>query len=173
MPDLGIFGWNVRIILSYSKSAPSHLSNCKIWPENKNAQIWYQKSFIWIFLTKNVFFGYVSVRILRILVPYLKSTSSSLSFSKIGPKNSDFGIFGWNLKQYCHIWNQPPRNCLIAKFGTKNKSPKFSTKNALFEYFQPKSVSLDFFGKNCEKTFTIFEISTLRIVCSQNFTKKQ
>ena len=85
MPDLGIFDSNVKIILSYSKSPPSHLSNCKIWPGNKNAQIWDQKSFIWIFLTKNVLFGYVSVRILKILVPYLKSTSSSLSISKIGP----------------------------------------------------------------------------------------
>ena len=38
-------------------------------------------------------------------------------------------------KQYCHIWNQHPRICLIAKFREKTKMPKFGTKNALFGYF--------------------------------------
>ena len=39
-------------------------------------------------------FGYFWARILKILVPYLKSASSSWSISKIGPKTCGFGIFG-------------------------------------------------------------------------------
>ena len=38
-------------------------------------------------------------------------------------------------KNYCHIWNQHPQVCQIAKFREKTKLPKFVTKNALFGYF--------------------------------------
>ena len=38
-------------------------------------------------------------------------------------------------KQYCHIWNQHLRICLIAKFREKTKMSKFGTKNASFGYF--------------------------------------
>ena len=45
-------------------------------------------------------------------------------------------IFGLEfLTNYCHILNQHPRVCLIAKFCEKTKLPKFGTLNALFEYF--------------------------------------
>ena len=46
------------------------------------------------FEIKNVLFGYISARILKILLSYLKSSSCSLSFYKIGPKPPDFGNFG-------------------------------------------------------------------------------
>ena len=36
MPYLGIFDRNLKRILSYLKSAPSNLSNCKISGKNKN-----------------------------------------------------------------------------------------------------------------------------------------
>ena len=48
--------WNLKTILSYLKSTPSNLSNCKISRENKNACIWDQRCFIWVFLTKNTIF---------------------------------------------------------------------------------------------------------------------
>ena len=157
------WSWNSKTVLLYLKSTPSNLSTWKIWGKTKTSK----------FGIQNVLFGYVWAIILKILYSYLKSASSSLSISKIGRKTPDFGIFGWNLKQYCHIWNQLPRICVIVKFGAKNKNPNFRTKNALFGFFWPKSLILQFFGKNCEKPFAIFEISTLKFVCLQNFTKKQ
>ena len=55
---------------------------------------------------------------------------------KFGTKNAWFMCFWAGIwKQYCHIWNQHPRICLIAKFCEKTKMPKFGTKNALFGYF--------------------------------------
>ena len=42
-----------------------------------------KKRLIWAFLTKNVLFGYFWSRILKILLSYLKSASSSLSIFKI------------------------------------------------------------------------------------------
>ena len=39
------------------------------------------------------------------------------------------------LKQYCHIWNQHPRICGIAKFNPKQKNFKLGTKIVLFWYF--------------------------------------
>ena len=55
---------------------------------------------------------------------------------KSGTKNAWFGCFGaGTLKQYCHIPNQHPRICLIAKSGEETKMLKFGTKDALFGYF--------------------------------------
>ena len=71
--------------------------------------IFEQKYLIWVYLEqklklhgkpktpkfgiKNVVFEYFWATILKILLPYLKLASSSLSISKIEPKTSDFGIF--------------------------------------------------------------------------------
>ena len=44
-------------------------------------------------------------------------------------------IWGWNVKYYCHIWNQRARICLVTKFDANNKIFKFGVKNALFGYF--------------------------------------
>ena len=33
-----------------------------------------------------------------------------------------------HLKNYCHIWNQHPQTCQIAKFREEFKMPKFGTK---------------------------------------------
>ena len=56
--------------------------------------------------------------------------------SKFGTKNTWFGYFGTGIwKRYCHIWNQHPRICLIAKVCEKTKIRKFGTKNVLFGYF--------------------------------------
>ena len=40
----------LKILLSYLKSAPSNLGNCKILRKNKNTKIWDQKCLIWVFL---------------------------------------------------------------------------------------------------------------------------
>ena len=93
---------------------------------------------------------------------------------KFGIKNALFGYFWARIsKNYCHIWNQLPRICLIAKFLRKAKMPKCGIKNALFGYFWPKISYLGILGRNFEKTIVIFEISTLKFVYLENFTKKQ
>ena len=71
---------------------------------------------------------------------------------KSGTKNAWFGCFGagtW--KQYCHIWNQHPRICLIAKSGEETKMLKFGTKDALFGNFWPKMLDLDILGLEFKK----------------------
>ena len=84
----------------------------------------------------------------------------------LGPKMPFFGIFDqkcliWVFldknfkKDFCHIWNQHPWICIIAKFLEETKMPKFGTKNALFGYFWTKII---------KKTIVIFEISTLEFV---------
>ena len=55
------------------------------------------------------------------------------------------------LKNYCLIWNQHPRICLIVKFCEETKIPKFGTKNALLEYFWPKMPYLGIFGQELKK----------------------
>ena len=51
MSYLGIFGYEfLKKLLSYLKSAPSNLSNCKSLRKNKNAWICDQKCLIWVFL---------------------------------------------------------------------------------------------------------------------------
>ena len=56
--------------------------------------------------------------------------------SKFWTKNALFSHFWAGIwKQYCHIWNQHPRICLIAKYREIMKMPKFGTKSALFGYF--------------------------------------
>ena len=111
---------------------------------------------IWIF-------GYLGAKMhtkmlsgwnLKTILSYLKSAKICLIIKfrikikkpKFGTKNALFwyfwtkmaylGIFGLEFyKYYCHIWNQHPQICLIAKFCEKEKIPKFGTKNALFGYF--------------------------------------
>ena len=49
---------------------------------------------------------------------------------------SDSGIFGLEFeKKYCHVWNQHPQICLIAKYHQIMKMTKFGTKSTLFGYF--------------------------------------
>ena len=94
-------------------------------------------------------FVYLSARIWKILLSYLKSASSGLSFSKIGPKTPDFCYFWAGIwKQFCHIWNQWPRNCVIAKFGAKNKNLNMVPKMPYLGFFWPKMRD---FGLFCEK----------------------
>ena len=56
--------------------------------------------------------------------------------AKFGTKNALFGYF-WDriFKSYCHISNDHPRICQIAKFRRKMKMPKFGTNSVLFGYF--------------------------------------
>ena len=148
--------------MSYLKSAPSNLSNCKFFEETKMPK----------FGTKNAIFGYFWPR-----MPYLTIFGQDfyknycqiwnqhpwicliakyreiMKMPKFGTKSALFGYF-WAriLKNYCHIWDQHPQICqkwvfnsyskfqclrisVIAKFCEETKMPKFGTKNALLGIF--------------------------------------
>ena len=79
MHYLDILGFNFEKLLSYLKSVPSNLSNCKVSCKNKNAKMWNQKCLILIFFGWN----------LKILFSYLKSASSNLCNCKISCKNKN------------------------------------------------------------------------------------
>ena len=65
-----------------------------------------------------------------------KKIHEKTKMPKFGTKNALFGYFWARIfKTFCHIWNQHPRICQIAKFRKKMKMSNFGTKNALFEYF--------------------------------------
>ena len=51
---------------------------------------------------------------------------------KLRTKNALLGLWAGMFKNYCHISNQRPPICLIAKFNVKIRILKFGTKNALF-----------------------------------------
>ena len=76
-------------------------------------------------------------------------------------KNALFGHF-WSrtLKNYCHIWYQHPEICLIVKFVWKKKSLNLGPKSPIGYFWRRTS----YLG--------IFEISTLKFVYMQNFSKK-
>ena len=122
--------------MPYLKSAPSNLSNCKIFWNNKNVLIWVQKCLILIYLCWN----------LKMLLSYLKSKASNLSTCKVSCKIEKFLNFGLKRpylcfglqfrKNYCYIWNQRPWMCQMTIFRAKMKMSKIGSKNALFGYFR-------------------------------------
>ena len=83
----------------------------------------------------------------------LESFVQKIKIPKFGTKNSDFGA---GILKYCsHIWNQPPRICLLTMFDpNKKKSLNLG----------PKTPHLSTFGLEVENYFVIFEISTLEFV---------
>ena len=92
---------------------------------------------------------------------------------KCGTRNAWFGYF-WagTWKQYCHIWNQHPWICLIAKFRGKTKMPKFRTKNDLFGYFWPKMPYLGIFGVEFQKWYCHIWNQHLQICVVARFFEK-
>ena len=123
-------------VLSYLKSAPLNLSNCKILQEKQKYLNIGPKMPYFIF-------GLFLAWNFRKLLWYLKSAPSNLSNAEfrekmkiLGAKMPYLRIFRQEFsKNYCHIWNQHHWICLNAKFCEKMKMPKFGNKNALFEYF--------------------------------------
>ena len=184
MPYLGIFG------LEFEKNCchiwnqhPQKLSNCKFREKTKMSKLG----------TKNVWFGYFWAGIWKKYchicnqhpqICLIAKYHEIMKMPKFGAKKPLFGYFGARIsRNYCHIWNQHLRISVIAKFREETKMPKFGTKNALLGYFWPKMLYLGnfdqkyliwvFLGENFKKTIAIFEISTLKFVYLQNFTKKQ
>ena len=92
--------------------------------------------------------SYLGIFGLELEKKYLKPASLKLGAKilKFETKNAWFYYFGTGiLKSYCHIWNQYPWICLIAKFWkkqnkTKQRKHKFGTKNTLFGYFWARTL---------------------------------
>ena len=87
---------------------------------------------------------------------------SSKTQKKLRTKNALLGLWAGMFKNYCHICNQRPPICLIAKFRAKIRILKFGTKNALFECF----------GQQFWKTIVIFAISALEFALLQSLVQK-
>ena len=66
------------------------------------------------------------------------------------------------LKNYCHIYNQRPSICVIAKFRAKTRIPKFGTKKVLFGSF----------GQQFRKTIVLFATSALEFALLQSLVQK-
>ena len=70
-----------------------------------------------------------------------------------------FSIFGLEFEvNYCHVLNQHPRICLIAKFCKK-------TKKCL--NLEPKMPYLSIFGLEFEKIFYYLKSASLSLSCSK------
>ena len=112
---------------------------------------------------------------------YLKSAPSNFSICKISGKNKNayiwdqkrliWVIFGWNLKT---ILKSAPSKLSDCKISRKNKNAWIWDQKCLIWVFLTKNCLIwVFFGKNFKNTIVIFEISTLKFACLQNFTEKQ
>ena len=54
----------------------------------------------------------------------------------LGSELRYLGIFGPQIKSFCHIWNQHSRTCKIAKFHPKQKNINLETKNTFSGNFR-------------------------------------
>ena len=131
MPCFGIFGLDLKKkLLSYLKSAPSNLSNCKM-----SQNVWDQKCLIWVLILKNYF--HIWNQHLRVCL--IAKICEEIKVPKFEKKHAFFWNF-WAkiLKNCCQIWNQHLWICLIPIYREIVKMPKFGNKCALFRYFWAK-----------------------------------
>ena len=97
---------------------------------------------------------------------------------KFGTKNAWFWYFWPRVwKEYCHIWNQHPRICLIAKFCQKAKMPKFGIKNCLnaiilknYCHIWNQNLPICLLAKFCEET-KMFKFGTKNVLFGYFWTK--
>ena len=120
--------------LSYLKSTPSNLSDCKVWSKIK----------ILKFGTKNALFGIFHIWNQNPQISLISNLAKKQKCLNLGSKMCDSGILGLEIwKKYCHIWNRHPRIYLNAKFCEKTRTPKYGTKNTLFGYFWARILEND------------------------------
>ena len=142
------WSWKWKAVLLYLKSTQSNLPTWKIRQKNKNAQIWNQKSFSWVFLGDNFKNTIVIFESRPTQFCLFVKFDQKTEMPRFRTRNALFEYFLAEIwKQYCPIRNQHPHICLIAKFGRKTKMRKFGIKNPLFGYFWPKMFYLGKFGQ--------------------------
>ena len=144
MPNFGTksalfcYFW-ARILKNYCHIWNQHLRIsliAKFCEETKMFKIGTKSALFWVFLGKNFKKTIVIFEMTTLKFVYLQNFTEKQKCQNLGPKVSDFGIFSAGVwKQYCHIWNQHPRICLIAKICGKTKMPKCGTQNASVGYF--------------------------------------
>ena len=143
-----LWSWNWKAVFLYLKSAPSNLSTLKIWRKIKNAQIWNQKSFSWVFSGDNFKNTIVILEISPTQFCLFPKFDQKTEMPRFRTRIAWFGYFVAEIwKQYCLVRNQHPHISLIAKFLRKTKMRKFGIKNPLFGYFWPKMFYLGKFGR--------------------------
>ena len=143
-----LWSWNWKAVFLYLKSAASNLSTLKIWRKIKNAQIWNQKSFSWVFSGDNFKNTIVILEISPTQFCLFPKFDQKTEMPRFRTRIGWFGYFVAEIwKQYCLVRNQHPHISLIAKFLRKTKMRKFAIKNPLFGYFWPKMFYLGKFGR--------------------------
>ena len=129
--------WNLKIILSYLKSGPSTLLNCKFR----------EKMIIPRFGTENALFGYFWAEIYKQYLPYLKLAPSNLSIRKIlekkqnwlslGPNVPYLGIFGLEFYKTFVIFEiSTLKFVYLENFAKKQKFLNLGTKVPYLGIFQ-------------------------------------
>ena len=116
--------------MSNLKSASSNLLTCKVSSKNKkNLNLETKIPYLGIFglqFNKNYYQTFNQhTRICETIKFYPKQTK------KFGNKNTLFGFLARMLKNFGHISNKRPPNCVIAKFCAKCRILKFGTKKCL------------------------------------------
>ena len=118
IPYLGIFG------LHFNKNY------CQIFNTLKFVKLLKNQKFVLNLEPKIPFLGVLGSKL------YDNGLVQKIKILKFVTKSVRFPYSGAGIsKYYCHIWNQRPQICLIAKFREKRKTPKFGIKNALLGYF--------------------------------------
>ena len=94
--------------------------------------------------------------------------------SKFGAKNSWFGYFGLEFENNIVIFEISTLEFVwLQNFAKKQKCLNLEPKMPYLGVFDQKCLIWVFLGKNFKNAIVIFEISTLKLVCLQNFTEKQ
>ena len=94
--------------------------------------------------------------------------------SKFGAKNSWFEYFGLEFENNIVIFEISTLEFVwLQNFAKKQKCLNLEPKMPYLGVFDQKCLIWVFLGKNFKNTIVIFEISTLKLVCLQNFTEKQ
>ena len=136
-----ILGWNFRKLMPYWKSTFSNLLTCKVSSKNKKTFLNFGPKFLFQHQIFNQ-----HPRICETIV------SSKKKKVNLGPKMLCFSLWAVMSKIYCHICNEHPPICLIAKFRAKIRILQLGNKNASFRCFR----------QQFWKTIVTFEILLLK-----------
>ena len=105
---------------------------------------------------------------------YLQNFMEKQKCLNFGPKVPDLGILGLEFKKTIVIFEISTFGLVwLQNFVKKQKCLYLEPKMPFLGIFDPKCLIWVFLGKNLKKTIVIFEISTLKCVYLQNFTKKK
>ena len=121
------------------------------------------KKFLFKCFVKQLWKAFIIFEINTLEFSLLQSFVQKAKILKCGSKNARFWYFGAGISEhYCHIWNQRPRICHLAKLCPKKTHLNLGR----------KMPDLGIVGLEVEKYIVIFEISILEFAYLENFVKK-